>query len=445
MVGIRDRVTGSASAVVRVGRDRVHAVRGRARSMLDTWKRRRFFARNPSRAADAEVRTRENRFYQVASSVVSDIVRIEFSTEYGYRADTAQDRRDARADAVAARHDAKRAFPQLLRVLDTEIASTSAGEVVAASRVLAESVRQYLRGNTVSEHLHPKDALSELHSVMYDQDGWDLPEDSQDTDAPSSGHPEEATPTSSPDGHTPHPESGGERADEQDTDDRVRRSDTLAASETLLIEAPVTKRAGDPDYRERLLAARYKPHIAPFNRYVDLLREQRGEWLPYVAPTYGGVDARLLSLFQDPGPKTRTGSGSGMLCVENPDDSAARYLRLLTDAGIDVRDTISWNSYPWYIARPPTDSELDEALPVLTRILGMLPQLEVVLLQGGTARKAWERLSLAEPAIIDRLEVIPTYHTSPRVIAHVSPAERDRRERKLSDDFARAKALLTRA
>ncbi|WP_133734189.1 hypothetical protein [Nocardia ignorata] len=178
-------MTDSASSMLQAGRDRVHAVRGPARSINDTWKRRRFFATNPSRAADSYTRTRENEFFQLASSLVSDIERIETDTEYQYRADTAQDRRNARADAVAARHDAKRAFPHLLRVLDTEVAPTSADEVVAAARALAESLRQYLRGNTVSEHLHPTDALSILYSAMYDQDEWDLPDENRDTDDPS--------------------------------------------------------------------------------------------------------------------------------------------------------------------------------------------------------------------------------------------------------------------
>lgn len=113
-----------------------------------------------------------------------------------------------------------------------------------------------------------------------------------------------------------------------------------------------------------------------------------------------------------------------MLPVENPDDSAARYLRLLAEAGIDVRDTLSWNSYPWYIGRPPNDQELDSALPVLQQILEMLPRLEVVMLQGATARQAWNRLTLAQPKVASRVQTIATYHTSARVIAHVPPVER---------------------
>jgi hypothetical protein len=67
---------------------------------------------------------------------------------------------------------------------------------------------------------------------------------------------------------------------------------------------------------------RYDEHIAPINRLVDSLQEATGRWLPYVAPMYGGVHARLLSLLRDPGPKTQREGGSGFLCMENDDPTA---------------------------------------------------------------------------------------------------------------------------
>ena len=205
----------------------------------------------------------------------------------------------------------------------------------------------------------------------------------------------------------------------------------------------VAKRAGNPMYRDQLLMARYDPHIAPFNRYVDRLEKERGQWLPYLAPTYGGVDARLLSLFQDPGPMTQVGSGTGLLCVENPDDTAARYLSLLNSSGIDVADTVSWNAYPWYLGRQPTDAELEAALPVLASIIELMPRLEVVLLHGVSARTAWAMLRRSRPDLTEKARgVIETYHTSLRVIEGKSPEVRARREKKLSDDFAHAKVLL---
>lgn len=55
----------------------------------------------------------------------------------------------------------------------------------------------------------------------------------------------------------------------------------------------------DAAFRDAEWRHRYDVHIEPINRLVDTLQAGRG-WLPYVAPMYGGTDARLLNLFRDP-------------------------------------------------------------------------------------------------------------------------------------------------
>src|SRR5262245_22189911 len=69
----------------------------------------------------------------------------------------------------------------------------------------------------------------------------------------------------------------------------------------------------EPAFREAQFTSRYDAHAAPINRLVDSLRSSERGWLPYVAPMYGGVHARLLSLLRDPGPKTQADAGSGFL------------------------------------------------------------------------------------------------------------------------------------
>ncbi|UQE73801.1 uracil-DNA glycosylase [Gordonia sp. PP30] len=221
-----------------------------------------------------------------------------------------------------------------------------------------------------------------------------------------------------------------------------------AAPPVMSYPAPVAQRGGDPAHRSLLLAGRYAPHVAPINEYVDNLVKMTGEWLPYVAPTYGGVNARLLSVFQDPGPKTRVEHGTGMLSVENPDPSAARYLNLLGGVDIDVAETQSWNAYPWYLGTTrngPTDEQLRRGTPVLAGLCRLLPNLDVVLLHGKAAWRAWELLTKANPEIVAGVTAIKTYHTSPKVIAGKPPAERERRERRLAADFEQAKLLLDAA
>ena len=122
-------------------------------------------------------------------------------------------------------------------------------------------------------------------------------------------------------------------------------------------------------YRDDLFRRRYEPHVARINKLVDRLRAEHPErFIPYVAPTYGGENARVLALLQDPGPKTNPENmnGSGMLCIENVDGSAERYKMYLAKYGIDVCDIQAWNAFPWYattshsmglmelLTRPPT-------------------------------------------------------------------------------------------
>jgi hypothetical protein len=86
----------------------------------------------------------------------------------------------------------------------------------------------------------------------------------------------------------------------------------------------------DATFRADQHARLRDPHIAPFTDLVDELRTVPGRgWMPYIAPMYGGTGARVLSVFQDPGPRTRDDDGSGMLCCENDDDSAAMHATLL--------------------------------------------------------------------------------------------------------------------
>jgi hypothetical protein len=59
-------------------------------------------------------------------------------------------------------------------------------------------------------------------------------------------------------------------------------------------------------------------------------------------------------------------------------------------AGLIPADFIPWNAYPWFIDRPRTESELIEGSLTLVGLLGFLPDLEVVMLQGAKRRPPGE-------------------------------------------------------
>jgi hypothetical protein len=156
---------------------------------------------------------------------------------------------------------------------------------------------------------------------------------------------------------------------------------------------------------------------------VDELTDPAGRgWVPYVAPVYGGVDAHVLCMQRDPGPKTHNElGGSGFLCLENDDATAERFATLLDEAGIPVNETLAWNAYPWYINRQPRAAELEAGAEPLWRLLGLLPNLRVVMLHGGSARDGWKRLARRYPALASQFDVLPTYHTSSQ--AFIGPPE----------------------
>ncbi|WP_245545932.1 uracil-DNA glycosylase [Nocardia higoensis] len=204
------------------------------------------------------------------------------------------------------------------------------------------------------------------------------------------------------------------------------------------------RRMADPDYREEQYANRYEGPVAPINRLIDELVAESGEWMPYVAPVYGGVEARLLTLFRDPGPKTKVGKGSGMLSLENDDQSAERFLAFFEEAGMRVGDLMTWNTFPWYLNRKPSTAEIDRGLEPLERVIALLPELTVVMAHGLDAQNAWRRFERKHPAVAGRLLVIPTYHTSKQALFTPDPDVRAQREAKLRSDFARAAQHLAR-
>lgn len=146
-------------------------------------------------------------------------------------------------------------------------------------------------------------------------------------------------------------------------------------------------------FRREQRARRFDPHIAPINNFVARLQNPEcNKWVPEVAPMHGGVDAEVLSLLRDPGPKTQEGFGSGFLCIENDDPTAERQCELFNQFGISPRKVLPWNAYPWYVNRAPRAAERDKGAVVLGELLDLLPELRVVLLQGNEAADVWKSL-----------------------------------------------------
>jgi uracil-DNA glycosylase len=218
------------------------------------------------------------------------------------------------------------------------------------------------------------------------------------------------------------------------SDDQIRK-----------IGAVMPRRMANEDYRQQQWEHRYDAHIEPINKLVDELRENKKEWMPYVAPIYGGTKAKLLYVLRDPGPKTHADNeGSGFLSLENDDPTAEKVCNLFFEANIRPKDTLPWNAYPWYINRKPTIEELADGVKALKSVIDRLPDLKVIVFLGGVAKSAWKKFNRQYPTIITErgIHVVQTYHTSPQAFWSPDPDVRENRRQHLRDSFSEAARIL---
>lgn len=198
----------------------------------------------------------------------------------------------------------------------------------------------------------------------------------------------------------------------------------------------------DPVFRADQHARLRDHHIRPITDLVTELSKSPNGYIPYVAPSYGGIEAQVLFLFQDPGPKTQTDGGSGMLCAENDDPTAEVFSSCLDEAGLDVGRVVTWNAYPWYINTSPTAKQLDAGVAPLLRLLELLTEAKVVMLMGRRAEESWRRLSTRNPVLVQNYFVIASLHPGGRGITRGGQTTRTVGIDKLTSDMRRAVALL---
>lgn len=165
--------------------------------------------------------------------------------------------------------------------------------------------------------------------------------------------------------------------------------------------------------QERRTSLLAQPHIAPLMRLLKKIRVEHSEKdMPCFDPCDGGIGAKVLVLFEAPGPKA---VGSTFISRNNPDPTARNVCGLMQESNLTRKDTILWNIVPWYVGdgtriRPVGENDIQEALPYLKQLLKLLPELQVIILSGKKAQSAKNGIRQ-----LTNLPLIETNHPSARV------------------------------
>lgn len=173
-------------------------------------------------------------------------------------------------------------------------------------------------------------------------------------------------------------------------------------------------------------------HVAPLVELADAIAADRGlprGAVPYPDPLCGGVHARVLLLMETPPVTSSARSGaarsrnaSGLLSLENGDETAENTHLACDAAGLDPAHTVPWNLVPWPTGGRSLD-HLGEATPWLGFLIDVLAELRVVVVFGDDARDGWLR-ALSESSDLPLVPTLWAPHPSRRGLMHDGKRER---------------------
>lgn len=165
---------------------------------------------------------------------------------------------------------------------------------------------------------------------------------------------------------------------------------------------PITNgRNADPAVVAEKISRIRDPHVAPLNALADRIADTEHlphGHVPYVDPDQGGVGARMLVLLDNPSTKAEAGTGSGLLSLDNNDRTARNCREAYARHNVDWNDVVHWNVVPFPVAGEKnggsTSAERARAARWTREVVALLPNLEIVLLLGGSARDGWKRAAI---------------------------------------------------
>ena len=151
------------------------------------------------------------------------------------------------------------------------------------------------------------------------------------------------------------------------------------------------------------------------NELNEYVRELRNEFPKYYVPDFdpnnGGIHAKVLFLFEKPGPKTDPkNKGSGYISQDNDDETARATKYFLEKAGLKRRTIVIWNAIPYWngTIEITAGERRRNSSKALVKLLKILPKVKKIVLVGKEAENLVSELDLEDYHIIRSL------HPSPR-------------------------------
>lgn len=196
-------------------------------------------------------------------------------------------------------------------------------------------------------------------------------------------------------------------------------------------QAPRTLRAAS-EREKRLREVHSAPQVAGLNAWVASHNSRSTQRMPWFDPGDAGNEARVLFLLESPGPKSDAAQGSGIISVDNDDQTAKNLWSLRAKAGL-IKHAIHWNIVPAYLGtvekrvNAPSPSQVADGVSLLADVVALLPELQVVVPMGTPAKRGWGLFCQKHP---NNLVVMPTWHPSGQGLA--SPGKREAAQLALS-------------
>ena len=177
------------------------------------------------------------------------------------------------------------------------------------------------------------------------------------------------------------------------------------------------------------------------DEFIMCLRQKHSNcYVPDFDANNAKENARVLFLFEKPGPMTDPkNGGSGFISQDNNDPTARATKDFLSKAGIDRKDAIFWNCISgWNGTRKITPEERKEAKVEISELLRILVNLESIVFVGKEAKRVAKSLNLEKykvtfslhPSPINRASRPEDWENIPAVWRTIKPNS----EYKLSDE-----------